>query len=361
MYLDKEFSMHFKTAFSAVVLAASVCSVRAADEQVFDIPKLDGITIDGKSEDWGDKGLMIDVLKDVNGAAPAPANFKAAFRLGWNDEGLLVLVWVSDDVALEPEEKVENLWKGDSIEMFLATDKGAVDHMQVVIAPGRDPNHKGIRTNVSDYRKEKKGHLTVKAASTINENGYVIECLLPWKALNIEAAEGKNVGFQFFANDVDKAGERNQLLWYPKPDAHNDTNNMYRLKLGAAKAAAAPAPAPAPAKVEAAPAPAKTEAAAPKTETPAATGGVTMAANVKEPSLKVSHATEDGRGLITVTGAANLKGKKIRVKDGDKKVGESKLESEGDGTVAKIKLDKKQSGTVTVTFDDEPIATVKLP
>jgi hypothetical protein len=357
--------MNFKTAFSALVLAASVCAVWAADEQVYDIPKLDGITIDGKSEDWGDKGMMVDVLKDVNGAAPAPANFKAAFRLGWNDEGLLVLVWVSDDVALEPEEKVENLWKGDSIEMFMATDKGAVDHMQVVIAPGRDPNHKGIRTNVSDYRKEKKGHLTVKAASTINENGYVIECLLPWKALGIEAAEGKNVGFQFFANDVDKAGERNQLLWYPKPDAHNDTNNMYRLKLGASKAAAAPAPAPAPAKVEAAPAPAKTEAAAPKTETTAAAGGaqITMEANLKESSLRVTQAAmEDGHGLITVSAASKLKGKKIRVKDGDKKVGEGKLEAEGDAAIAKIKLDKPKEkyGPLTVTYDDEPIGTVKL-
>ena len=355
--------MNFKTTVSAVLLVASVCVVRAADDTVYDIPKLDGITIDGKSEDWGDKGLMVDSLKDVNGKAPPPANFKAAFRLGWNDEGLLVLVWVSDDVALEPEEKVEDLWKGDSIEMFLATDRGAEDHMQIVIAPGRDPNHKGIRSNVSDYRKEKKGKLTVKAASTINENGYVIETLIPWKSLNIEAAEGKTVGFQFFANDVDKAGERNQLLWFPKPDAHNDTNNMYRLKLAAGKAAAAPAPAPA--VREAVAPPVKTEA--PKVAAPAApTGGaqITMEANLKESSLRVTQAAmEDGHGVITVSGAAKLKGKKIKVKDGDKKVGDGKLEAEGDSAVAKIKLDKPKDnayGPLTVSYDDEPIATVKL-
>lgn len=349
-----------KCALSLLLLAVCVCPVRAADDSVFEAPKLDGITVDGKSEDWGDKGLMIDVLKDVNGKAPAPANFKAAFRLGWNDEGLLVLVWVSDDVALEPEAKAEDLWKGDSIEMFLATARGAEDHLQIVIAPGRDPNHKELRSNVSDYRKEKKGKLAVTAASTIKENGYAIEVHLPWKNLNIEAAEGKEVGFQFFANDVDKAGERNQLLWFPKPDAHADTNNMYRLKLAAKAAAAAPAPAPAPAKTEA-------PAAAPKKEAPAAASGaqIKMEANVKEPSLKVTDAVlEDGRGIITVSAASKLKGKQIRVKDGDKNIGKGKLEVDGDNAVARIKLDKpkeKAYGSLTVTYDDEPIATVKLP
>ncbi|HEY3320032.1 MAG TPA: sugar-binding protein [Planctomycetota bacterium] len=327
--------------------------VRAADDSpVFDVPKITGITIDGKDDDWKDQGLKVDALADEKGKRLPAANFSPSFRLGWDERGLLVIVTVVDDVALEPAEKPEELWKGDSVEFFVATQRGATDSYQVVIAPGRDKNHPELRQNISDYRKtiEKKEKLTIEVARTITPNGYIIEALLPWKNLNIEAAEGKELGFQLYANDSDKEGERFQALWYPKPDAHSDPNNMYRIKLVGAKAAT----------------PTTTSAVG-----TAKTGGakITMIGEgeLKEKTLKVTEASVDGEGnaTVVVTAGATAKSKTIKVKDDDKTVGKGKLEPAGDEQMARIKLDKPKNkdqgyGTLTVFYDDDPIATIQM-
>ena len=213
-------------------------SVAGDAAPLFDIPKLADMKIDGKADDWGDKGFRVDALCDVAGRARPPTDFDVAFRLGWNDAGLLVLVTVSDDIPLEPAEKPEDLWQGDSIEFFVATGRGAEQSYQVVVAPGRDPKKPELRSNISDYRAVggKKEKLTVEAARTINDKGYVLEVLLPWKNLGIEPKEGVEFAFQLYANDVDKENERFQALWYPRPDAHSDTHNTQRIRLAADKA-----------------------------------------------------------------------------------------------------------------------------
>ena len=48
-------------AIFAVILTISHKLI--ADE-IYDIPRLDNIEIDGKAEDWGDRGFRVDGLKD---------------------------------------------------------------------------------------------------------------------------------------------------------------------------------------------------------------------------------------------------------------------------------------------------------
>lgn len=220
--------------FSVLVMAVAM---HAADDPVFDIPKLADVKIDGKADDWGDKGFHVESMSDVTGKMLPPENFSASFKLGWDDRGLLVIVTVVDDVAFEPAEKPEELWKGDSIEFFVATQRGSDQSYQVVVAPGRDAKKPELRSNISDYRKgtEKKEKLGIEVARTVNDKGYVIEALLPWKNLKIEPKDGATVAFQLYANDSDKENDRYQALWYPKPDAHSDTNNTYTLRLSDTK------------------------------------------------------------------------------------------------------------------------------
>lgn len=304
------------------LLAAAVLAAEGPASPVFEVPKLDNITIDGKADDWGDQGFRVDVLADAFGKVPAASNYAATFRLGWNDKGLLVLAGVTDDVFLEPSTKPEELWKGDSIEFFMASVRGGSDSFQVVVAPGCDPNSPDARTNISDYRQKKEGKLTIEVARTKDDKSFVLEALVPWKNLGLEAQEGKEVAFQFYANDTDKVGERMQLLWYPVPEANTDTNRMYSLKL-----AAKPSP------------PVRT--------------AVFAAYDA------------DGKAQVTVVAAASLKGKKIKVKDGDKEVGKEKLSGEGAVVTARAVLKSKDKGQaygpLTVLLDDEVLATVTLP
>ncbi len=317
--------MRFKAAgfcwVSALVFSAIL---HGADESpVFDIPKLADIKIDGKDDDWKDKGFSVEALADVAGKTRPPENFNPAFKLGWNDTGLLVLVTVTDDVALEPAEKPEDLWQGDSIEFFVATARGSDQCYQVVIAPGRDARKPELRKNISDYRKgtAKKEKLTIEAARTVNDKGYIIEALLPWKNLGIEAKDGTELAFQLYANDADKENERYQALWYPKPDAHSDTNNTHRIRLSDTKASP-----------------------------PVLVAGV-------------GSYDADGKAQLVLVGSDAFKGKSVAIKDGDKTLGEAKFEAEGGRATAKLALPKpeKPYGILTAVSDNATICTIKIP
>ena len=308
----------------AILMLVLATGVRAADDVVsFDIPKLSGVTIDGKGDDWGDKGFRVESMCDVAGKTRTPDNFNASFKIGWDERGLLLLVTVTDDVPLEPADKAEDLWQGDSIEFFIATKRGSDQSYQVVIAPGRDPRKPELRSNISDYRKgtAKKEKLSIEAVRTVNDKGYVIEALLPWKNLGIEAKDGAELAFQLYANDADKENERYQALWYPKPDAHSDTNNTHTLRLSDTKTSA--------------------------------------------PVLAAAAGNYDGDGkaqIVIVAGSA-FAGKSVTLKEGDKALGDYKFESEAGRAVAKASLPKadKPYGAITALSGADVLCTVNIP
>ena len=234
-----------------------------------------------------------------------------------------MLINVIDDVALERAEKPEDLWQGDSIELFVATKRGADQSYQVVIAPGRDARKPELRSNISDYRKgtAKKEKLTIEAVRTVNDKGNVIEALLPWKNLGIEAKDGTELAFQLYANDADKENERFQALWYPKPDAHSDTNNTHTLRLSDTKTSPA--------------------------ISAAGTGSYDA----------------DGKAQVVVVGAAALVGKTAALKDGEKSLGDFKFEADGGRAILKAALAKpeKPYGILTASIDNEILCSIKVP
>jgi hypothetical protein len=217
-------------------VAVLVLPLWAGEEgTVFEIPKLAEIVVDGKADEWGGKGLAIGGLKPAAGPARSAPNFDAKFHMGWDERGILLLVQVTDDTSTEPAQKIEEIWKGDSIEAFFAAERGKSAAYQAVLAPGRGGEKKELRFNLSDYRKDFKDKLTLEAKSSASETGYTVEILFPWANLKVEPKVGLELAAQLFANDLDGEGERYQIMWYPKPDAHLDTNNMQRIKLGEGK------------------------------------------------------------------------------------------------------------------------------
>jgi len=216
-------------AVAAPFLANSIFAGEGAT--VFDIPKLADVKLDGDAAEWAGKGLIVTGLKPAEGAARTAPNFAANFKIGWDERGVLVLVQVTDDVASEPALKLEEIWKGDSIEAFVCADPGKTKAYQMVLAPGRGGEKKELRNNLSDYRNDFRGRLAIEAQRTVSDTGYTVEILFPWKNLGVEAKPGMELGLQLFANDVDEGETRYQAMWFPKPDAHLDSVNMQRLKL----------------------------------------------------------------------------------------------------------------------------------
>jgi len=142
-------------AYLAVALLMGAAASRAADDVmsgvIFDIPQLEGVRIDGNRWDWAGRGFevrVMDLESDSSyfrsGRLPDKSDFDPSFSLGWCENGLLVLVEVSDDVGAE-HEALGNLWQMDCIELFVADRRGGDAALQVVIGPGTDPEQAGPR------------------------------------------------------------------------------------------------------------------------------------------------------------------------------------------------------------------------
>ncbi|PIZ48374.1 MAG: hypothetical protein COY42_06640 [Armatimonadetes bacterium CG_4_10_14_0_8_um_filter_66_14] len=182
-----------------------------------DVPRVE-VTLDGDPADWADKGLVVRSLPAPEGKMRAPADFDPSFRVGWNDKGLVLLAQVKDNKVVEAKA-IDQLWKGDSLELFVTPALGTGDTYQCVIAPGADPNYPQARSFFYDSRKAPAtAKLSVEVAGKKAAGGYVMEVLLPWRNLNLTAAEGKECGLQLFANDQDNAAlsaNPFRVMWHP--------------------------------------------------------------------------------------------------------------------------------------------------
>ncbi|MGQ9698063.1 MAG: serine hydrolase [Armatimonadota bacterium] len=215
-------------AFAGIMLAAALASEALSS---FDVPRLDGIAVDGSPEDWADRGFRVGILASVEGRVLPAHDLDAEFRLGWDDRGLLVLVIVQDDVALESPSDGE-LWNGDSVELFVASRVGGEGLYQVVVSPGIDPKHPKLRT-WTNRRGASPGlpSPAVEAASAKTDGGYVLEVLLPWSNLPTKPRPGSEIGFQIYVNDSDAPGQRFQAVWYPRTGTDGDPTAMYPIRL----------------------------------------------------------------------------------------------------------------------------------
>jgi len=204
-----------------------------AESQAYDIPPVDGITIDGEAEDWGDRGFRVDLLPDTEGRFLPADDFDVRFRLGWDPGGLFVLVHVSDDIAHEHEE-LKRLWQEDCVEIFISEEPGSRNMLQIVLASGADEKYDSLRVKLYDHRpgeSERPGVETVQAGS-ITADGYIIEVFIPWRSLGIEGTPGRTVGFQLVANDSDmEPGPTFRAAWFPAVGAHEDPRLMYPIRL----------------------------------------------------------------------------------------------------------------------------------
>ncbi len=202
--------------------------------QIYDIPRLEGIIVDGSEKDWSKQGLRVELLTPDDFKPWDVADFDAAMRLGWDKEGLLVLIRVSDDRFAEAGQM--NLPHGDSVELFLAPAKGARDMLRFAVAPGGGGAQSELRWRLWDRRgKESRGGGADPVfARELIPSGYILEAKLPWSSMDFQPEPGKETAFQVYANDFDPGEEPFHLRFYPRGGTQTDTTAMRRLRLAEA-------------------------------------------------------------------------------------------------------------------------------
>ena len=205
----------------------------ASAGSVYDIPRLDEITIDGSGDDWKDRGFRVGVVTAPDGAVYPTHDFDVGFCLGWNADGLLALVDVADDIGAEHEDP-NRMWSMDCVEFFLAEQVGSHQQYQLVVAPGADPAYGSMRTRLYDHRDERtnpESLIDPQAAAIVRDAGYTIEVLLPWQNLGIVPKPDLAFAFQLVANDCDGDDDGFRVGWYPRRGGPRASREMFTLRL----------------------------------------------------------------------------------------------------------------------------------
>jgi CubicO group peptidase (beta-lactamase class C family) len=291
-----------------------------------DIPRLDGITIDGDASDWGDRGFRVGPLMTLEGAIRPADNYDSRFRLGWCNDGVLFVGFVRDSF-IEEEEKLSALGGRDAMELFMGTQRNTPGFYQVQIAPGADPKFGGkARWYFYDYRSEaQKGNaLAITVAGKRIADGYVLEALLPFANLKATPAPGLELGMQVWMTDSDGRGDWFRTLWYPEGyRGPGYTGNLARIRLA-------------------------DKPSAPVT---------TVASGQYERFRRVR---------VGIFGTEEAAGKRVVLKDGKKTLAAGVLAVDGPGRVqARFTLPMpapgKPYGDLAVLVDGKRATTVKLP
>ncbi|MCE5326083.1 MAG: serine hydrolase [Planctomycetaceae bacterium] len=197
-----------------ILLLLALAAVPATAAPGLDIPRLDGIAIDGKGGDWGQGGYRLDVLESMSGNGAAAAGQRVWARLGWDSRGLLMLVHIWDDTWME-NPRGDRLYEGDSIEVFLGVAGGLC---QWVISPGMDAAQPAVRQQFFDKRSEPARGRPAQAQVVRTRSGgeCTVEILLPWSATGVEPAESKTtLSLHFWVNDRDGHVEDIRRVWMP--------------------------------------------------------------------------------------------------------------------------------------------------
>ncbi len=225
-------------ALCAALLAVGMVrdSYGAVESPVFDVPRLENVTIDGDPADWGGQGFHVALPADPDGVVKPPEVLDGSMNLAWDPQGLLVLIRVrAHDFTESGDEAM--LFKGDCVELYLSPRRGSSNIVQIVVAPGMDPKHPALRWHFYDQRADTalaRLPVAFEAARTVTNDTYVLEARLPWASLALSSELGREVAFQAFISDWDSEGKSFYAAWYPGLGIGRSPTSMHTLRLAGA-------------------------------------------------------------------------------------------------------------------------------
>ena len=210
----------------------------------YEIPRLLDVEIDGDGDEWAGMAWEVHSLTGLDGAMRPAKDFDVHLQVGWDEQGVLLLVEVQDDTIVEADDAA-SLWEGDSVQIWMLPRRGAAESFCVTLGTGADPKRPGMRVAFGDYRKVASGEPLVKAAGQTTEDGYRVEVLLSWQNFPIPPSlerpdsehpdVGHEVGLQVYVNDYDgtmgPSEDWFQARWHPGGPPNADAAGCHSLRL----------------------------------------------------------------------------------------------------------------------------------
>ena len=182
---------------------------------------------------WPEDGVLeVDSFTDLEHLRHDPEVFSARMRMGWNEEGFFVWLMVQDPAPFESAND-RRLRDGDSVISFLSTGAGSPERLQMLFAPGRDPEQEAPRLSIRDHRSGNDlEEITVDFAVTPTDGGYLAAFRYPWDIFGLDARTGTTFAFHTHLYAFDgRQGEKRFLGWSPNSQIHADPSRMMPLEL----------------------------------------------------------------------------------------------------------------------------------
>ncbi|MBT3381342.1 MAG: hypothetical protein HN742_19390 [Lentisphaerae bacterium] len=321
----------FISCLLGTVLLSGAKALAGDIRRTFELPRVEGIEIDGKPEDWKGKGYGFEILLPQYGKHRKAENHNASMTLGWTEEGLWFLVRVQDDVWHKKARQKDPI-APDHVDLYLR---------KVRLGEGSTPYHltfnpqfgtQPLKTSYYGGLEIGPGNIDRSVVPTVAITGgktwYVLEGLVPWESVDLKAVPGAKPLFQLWVQDGDTL--QNEELRKHRASFHlgrgtsYNGNDMHVLKL----------------------------------------------MDDTKPRLRLS--AVDGYDLSTfqsyvkVLARGTRQGHGVTIRQGDDVLAKGVFEAEGpDRVSAKIMLPAPKDGkpyeNLTVSYEGEDVNTVSLP
>ncbi|MFA9479818.1 sugar-binding protein [Phycisphaerales bacterium AB-hyl4] len=199
-------------------------------EHAHGVPQIEAPPADADAT-WDGPALHVPLMLNEAHRVPNPDSFDAELKLGWTEAGLFLRVAVRDLTPSEHPDR-NDLWRADSVELFVSTGVGDSDRYQLILASGADPEQDGLRMQFYDSRADRAVDLTAETSSAVHDEGYTIDVLLPWENLGLDAVEaGRELAFNAIVNDAGTEEASQWLGWHHHRDSSRNSRSMMPLKL----------------------------------------------------------------------------------------------------------------------------------
>lgn len=189
-----------------------------------DIPRIKNFVADGNSGEWEKKGMKIPLFSNEKGSSLSPDNFSVLYHVGWTEKGIAFLAEITDDRIFHHPT---NPWLSDGIELFVSKGIGLKDHIHFLVNPGTTEDD--LSPEVHYYTVGLDDYSTGKFKFEIKkqQDGYIVEGLIPLTALEIVPGMGERMGLQLYASDVDDLENLRKTTYH-----WNHFDNSYKNPLG---------------------------------------------------------------------------------------------------------------------------------
>jgi len=188
-------------------VSASGASYDALWDYRFDVPRMEGIVVDGSADDWSDGGFQVNLFG------------KGRCRLGWDERGLLLVTVTDKD--FQGSGRMRD-FTGIAL---LALQPGRRDTLELGIST------RGRRWAVGRSGGQGGAEAAVQAADSAAGDSYVVEALFPWAGLGVAPEVGGEVGLPMFFYREDRVGPGSSALRDAQQRVLRSPKNICRLRL----------------------------------------------------------------------------------------------------------------------------------